>query len=366
MTHPKQYHLSDPDLLSMLKAIVERLPDAILVCDTDCKLVLSNGAARDICGFTSTLGAPLRMEDFHPMIMTNGAAMTANEFPLFVSIGTGQTVDKADWKFAPEGQIERHMTATASPLHDAAGDQIGAVLILRDDTDRNAKQEELKNAITLKDMLVWEIHHRVKNNLQLVASLLNLQGRRTDDVTAQSAIKDLSQRIDIIADIHRALYESGETDTIEITGYLNRLCDHHISPFVESLDASLQVSVRGHFPLQIEKATSVALALNELIANALQDAGLSRATLVPPLAISIDIDAASEHAMIISYRDNRSRFRPEPDRFRNQGFGYLLITGLEKQLSAKIDQAWSEAGFTMQIYIPFEGNTPTTARPKME
>lgn len=341
----------------LLSATLDQLGEGVIITDQHGAIVFVNAEAARIHGLNITGVGPQDYSHSYNLTTMSGEPYPSEELPLARAAVHGETHENVYWRVERDDGESIVACGTARPVFDEDRNQIGAVLTLRDETEREKEREALRVAMNTKDMLLKEIHHRVKNNLQLVASLLNLQSRRTDDPVSKDALGDLSSRVDIIADIHRELFEAGETDTIEVVGYLGLLCSRQISALVESFDIPFSFSAHGTCMLPIEKATSVALALNELTLNALKNAGSEEQS----LAIKIAIEVIGED-LVINFIDNCPSSDYCEDSHAPTQFGQILIGGLERQLSAKIEEARSSSQFAMTMAIPLKGNLVSSSR----
>lgn len=341
-----------------LAAALDQLAEGVVIADARGEVVFYNRAAAAMHSadpFDSQPGELARRAQFKTM---EGGLISEHELPLKRAARESESVEDVYWKIERDDGKTVVVCGTANPVLDGAGGRAGAVLTLRDETKRESERAALERAIASKHLLLREIHHRVKNNLQLVSSLLSLQSRKTTDASASSALKDLSSRVDIIADIHRALYETSETDTIEVVAYLTRLTNEHIRQLTDAFGVEFEVDLRGRFILPIEKATSLALGLNELVLNSLRHAFASTAQ--PKIVLRCTL--GSENLTFV-YRDNGAGLRTDDilQAAGGVGFGRVLIEGLERQLSARIDYLEDTTGFGVLIEIPLEGNLVAAA-----
>ncbi|MCP4117269.1 MAG: histidine kinase [Desulfobacteraceae bacterium] len=144
-------------------------------------------------------------------------------------------------------------------------DVAGAVMLLRDETDAKAKEKEL----ILKSVAIKEIHHRVKNNLQTIASLLRLQSRRIDDQAAKSAFKESISRVLSIAATHEILAQNG-VDDVDLKTMLGRI-KNGLLGHGHAANKNITVTIQGDtFETDSDTATSIALVVNEVIQNSLK------------------------------------------------------------------------------------------------
>ena len=145
-----------------------------------------------------------------------------------------------------------------------------------DITERMQAEDQLKASLKEKEVLLREIHHRVKNNLQVVSSLLNMQARAAKDKNTIDILFESRNRINAMALIHSQLYEGGNLSAINMKGFMDKLLvqmlqihsvpDRKITPVVHSVDSSLPIST----------AVPVGLIANELVTNAFKHAFVNR------------------------------------------------------------------------------------------
>lgn len=149
--------------------------------------------------------------------------------------------------------------------------EVGVVVHIRDITDVKNKEKEL----ILKSVAIREIHHRVKNNLQTIASLLRIQSRRITDENAKKAFTESINRVLSIAVTHELLAQNG-VDDVDIKDILTNIVKGAML-FSRSMNFQLNVEVRGDsVNINSEKATSIALVVNELVQNCVEYAFVGR------------------------------------------------------------------------------------------
>ena len=142
--------------------------------------------------------------------------------------------------------------------------------IFRDVTDRIRTDEQLRQSLEEKNALLKEVHHRVKNNLQIITSLLHLQASKIRDPVIRAALADSQNRVRSMALVHESLDGSRHFGRIDLGDYLNRLC----SQLADSFGADptrLQMSIDAMSTnVELEKAITCGLIVNELVCNSLK------------------------------------------------------------------------------------------------
>ncbi|MEQ8975622.1 MAG: histidine kinase dimerization/phosphoacceptor domain -containing protein [Coleofasciculus sp. C1-SOL-03] len=167
----------------------------------------------------------------------------------------------------------RYYDLTVEPLRNSIGDIEGITCAAMDISDRKHIEEQLKISLQQKEVLFQEIHHRVKNNLQLVSSLLDLQSQQIDDPEIFALFQASQSRIKSMALIHEELYQFEHLEGINFINYIENLTYHLIQTYAihpESIILQLNIDQRVNFDLST--AIYCGLILNELISNALKHA----------------------------------------------------------------------------------------------
>ncbi|HKD36192.1 MAG TPA: histidine kinase dimerization/phosphoacceptor domain -containing protein, partial [Pirellulales bacterium] len=159
-----------------------------------------------------------------------------------------------------------------SELRGEAGELQGLVCAALNIAERKETEERLRASLDEKEVLLKEVHHRVKNNLQIISSLLALQARGNGDPEVRRMFEESQGRIRSMALIHEQLYQSGELSRIDFLEYVRRLCSYLMEC---SGDQDGHVSLRldvAAVPLPLNLAIPCGMILNELVSNALKHA----------------------------------------------------------------------------------------------
>ncbi len=165
--------------------------------------------------------------------------------------------------------LDMHLSAAAIDPQDISA---GIVLIARDITTRKQAEESLKTSLREKEVLLREIHHRVKNNLQIISSLLNLQSGYIKDGEALDMFKESINRIKTMAHIHEKLYQSRDYARINFSDYVDDLTSQLYSSYGLMPDCVRLRTKIEDIPLDISTAIPLGLIINELVSNAMKHA----------------------------------------------------------------------------------------------
>lgn len=214
----------------------------------------------------------------------------------------------------------------------------------------SARESELRDSLAQKEILVREIHHRVKNNLQLVMSLLNLHARRIRDPRAEVAFAEARSRINALATLHRRLYESESLQEIDLRWFLEDLCAELRRG---GLSRGRQVDLIVDSPSEVigpEVAVPLGLLVTEAITNAYKHAFTER----EGGHIRVEVSRESAAALTITVRDDGAGFDTVPVSgagAESNGLGRSLIEAFVRQLRGELEIR-SDHGTLVRVRFP--------------
>jgi len=215
-----------------------------------------------------------------------------------------------------------------------------------------AADDRVKASLKEKEVLLREIHHRVKNNLQVVSSLLDMQARRARTEDSIDVLTESKNRINAMALIHAQLYESRDLAEINMKGFVNKLLLQLLQSYpVEDTEITKTVSV-ADYPVPISLAVPVGLIVNELLSNALKHAFVGR----KEGKIEVNLTASEEGRINLTVSDDGVGLPDGFDIDKTGTLGLRLIKILtEDQLHGTLEII-SEKGATFNIEFDIRTN----------
>ncbi len=204
----------------------------------------------------------------------------------------------------------------------------------------------LSNGIKEREILLKELHHRVKNNLQMISSLLNLQKNNSSNLELNNMLKVSQDRISAISMVHEQLYKSYNLQSVSLNEYLQRLIDNLKKSFsIEKQNIVVETQIED-VVIGIEQIIPLGLILNELISNSINHAFSTEGR------IKIEGNLINESYMI-SFCDNGKGLPATFDIKKLESLGFTLIMGLAKQLNGTFVRKKSDIGvkFSIQFSI---------------
>ena len=211
------------------------------------------------------------------------------------------------------------------------GKTVGLRGIHIDITERKKAEQQIKNDLKEKTMLLGEVHHRVKNSLQLVSSLLHLQSRKVTDKQILDLFQQSRNRIKMMAAVYEKLYQSENFASIDIKEYLADVLNKIYQTSGISHRVSLKLNVK-HVVLGLDDATPVSLIINELFTNSVKHAFPEDRKGI----IEINFSLLDKEIFQLIYRDNGVGLADDIDFETAETLGLNLIKNLSKQIEGEM------------------------------
>jgi PAS domain S-box-containing protein len=323
-----------------LKAFMDFVPSLILIKDHGLRPIFANEAMRQNFPIDQWLGKkphelfPAEVADL--MVSKDSEALEKG-FTIYEEAWTDR-FDQQRFFLTQKFRIER---PHKEPL-------LGA--IISDITERKQAENRLKASLLEKEVLLKEIHHRVKNNLQVISGLLTLQGEQIKDERLQRLIKESQGRIWTMALIHQTLYQSGNLADIDMADYIRALSGNLLSSHAQvAMPPTVSFDLLP-VRLVIDKAIPLALIINELLTNAMKHAfpdgrpGEIRISLqertgtarVSPNGGRAPTDHGCAPAYELTVADNGAGLPAGFDLKNQKSLGLQLVAMLAKQLGGQL------------------------------
>jgi PAS domain S-box-containing protein len=347
---------------------IEAAPTGMIMVDRCGKIVLVNTQTERLFGFSrdELLGRPVEMliperlrgphpafrETFHrePGSRTMGAGRDlyglrkdGTEVPIEIGLNPLQT---------PEGDFVLSSVVDIRARRRAEQEREDLMERLRGaNTDLEARVEsrtrQLQSALKERDVLLQEVHHRVKNNLQVISSLINMQLRQLRSDAGREALEECRGRVSTIALIHEKLYQSGDYARITMSDYIRSLAADVFTAFTEAPGRiALRVNVEA-VDLTVDRAIPCGLILNELLTNAFKHAFPGER----PGVVSVALGRAADHRLRLVVADDGVGMPADPAVGRRASLGMHLVSTLVEQLDGRLEVTRHD-GTTFRIEFP--------------
>ena len=242
-----------------------------------------------------------------------------------------------------------NVSLNAHRMFDERGNRIGIEGIIRDITDRKRVEENVLASLQEKNVLLKEIHHRVKNNLQIISSLLYLQEVRIHDPVDKLIIQDCRNQVSSMALIHEDLYGSKDFRSIDFGAYLDKLVSRLLIAYRLAGVVAFVPAVQA-ISLGIDKAIPCGLVANELCTNALKYA-FPEETRSRRCELRVELGRLPADQVCLAISDNGVGLPADFEPSRTGTLGMQIVEKLVKQVSGTLSLS-KEAGTRWTIVFP--------------
>ena len=251
-----------------------------------------------------------------------------------------------DYRHRHKSGEYRWQNSKGKAVFDESGKPIKMVGCISDIMERKLAEEKIKASLREKETMLNEIHHRVKNNLQVISSLLSLQSSYLQDEKAKEALEESGERVKTMASVHTHLYESQDLTRVDCGSFIQELVGN-ISQSYGRAESPVEINVdAGEISLGIDNSIPCGLILNELVSNALKHA------FPEGKEGEINIRMRSEdNRMALTVQDNGIGFPESMDLTKVKSMGLELVNILVGQIGGKIDMQ-VDSGTTWTITFP--------------
>ena len=251
---------------ALFRAVFEQVAVGVVLCDLDGRFLEVNPGFCEICGYTAAELAALSFREIsHPDDLREDVALYRQ-----LLAGEIATYSMEKRYIRKDGEVV-WVSLTVSPRH--TNDEVTGLLgVVKDISKRKRTEQRMADQLAEKETLLREIHHRVKNNLQVVSSLLGLQERRSDPGPAQEALRQSARRVGAMALVHEKLYGSSDVARVSFPSYARELADTLLATF-DDLPGRIQLRVEGP-PRELapDQIIPLGLIVTELVSNAFKHA----------------------------------------------------------------------------------------------
>ena len=345
--------------LRKLARAVEHSPASVVITAPNGTIEYVNPAFTKVTGYTAE-----EVVGGNPRILKSGSYPKRFYKELWTTITAGRTWHGEFHNRRKNGEPYWE-TASISPVLDEKGETTHFVAVKEDITERKRLEEELhthrkhlevlveertaalQSSLAEKELLLKEVHHRVKNNLQVISSLLNLQSGRLTDDEAREMFRISQGRVKSMALIHESLYRASDLASIDFDAYAQRLVNDLVRNYrVGTGAAQVKVDV-ADVHLGIDKAVPCGLIINELVTNALKHAfpkGREG-------TITVSMEKGKKDTLVLIVADDGVGIPKDFDLATSDSLGMQLVHTLTGQLDGKIDLD-RKGGTTFRITFP--------------
>lgn len=347
VTERKQSEEALREQQQMISAIVESSQDWIWAMDLRGRHTYSNRAVEKILGYSPAEFAGMGLDLVHP----EDRQTVDGRWPAWIEARKGWQNIVLRWR-TKTGNF-RHLESTAVPILGTQGEVLGFRGVDRDITERKQAEDALQISLEEKIVLLKEVHHRVKNNLQIVCSLLSLQAVRTQNSEALATLQETGNRVRSMAILHETLYRSENLARVNFAGYIESICAQLFRSYGSKVSGIQLERHLADVSLELDPAVSCGLIVNELVSNSLKHAFPNgRAG-----RIVVETQALAEGRIGLTVADDGVGLPPLLDLRQTKTLGHQLVYMLAEKLDGTVEVN-RDAGTRFRVEFQTEKREP--------
>ncbi len=320
----------------MLKALMEYVPEGITIADRQLNLKMVSRQGQDLLGMHQGMPTEEVAKRWKIYGSDGTTPMPDEDLPMVRAVRHGAIVKNVELIQMNDRGQKLPLLCNAAPIRDSAARIVGGIVAWRDISDLKKAKEALKASLAEKEVLLQEIHHRVKNNMQVISSLVDLQANEVREPAMRLIFQDIVYRVRSMAMVHEKLYQSADFARVDFADYAKSLLNYLWRAHETASGIRLELDVQPIL-LPINTAIPCGLILNELVSNALRHAFRDREN--GRVAVSLHVD---ENGRVgLSVGDNGTGLPPGFEWRTATSLGLRLVQMLCGQIHADVAVAGS-------------------------
>lgn len=323
----------------LFRNVIESLNEGLMLVDKEGSIIYSNNQLENITGFRS-----------EEITFQNSYELFFEEENLKIDeLLRDQEIKKRELKIKKKNNENIWVELSLIPIHESDGQEIGLLIAMIDIQTRKEAELQLLKSLKEKEFLLKEIHHRVKNNLQIISSLLNLQRNYIHEPVYQGLFQESQNRVKSMALIHEKLYQNEYFSQIDIQHYIYSLTSNLKNSY-SSKSQSIQFSFDiDNIFLSIDQAIPCGLILNELISNSIKYAFIEK----NGGTIDISLKLIDRNKVLLTTSDDGIGLPIDFDITRSESLGLKIVKTLAEQINADLNISTSN-GVKVTLEFSYE------------
>ena len=310
------------------RQIFEEGPNGMAIVGGDYRYIQANAAFCGMLGYTEAELASLTFKD-----VTHPDHVKQDEASIERLLRGDIQVFRTEKRYIRKDQQVVWGSTVATVIRDKQGRALYYLVMVQDITDRKRTEEAIRASLEEKTVLLKEVHHRVKNNLQIVVSLLNLQAVRVKNPAALDTLQETGNRVRSMALLHETLYRSQNLAHVNFASYIESICNHL---FYSYGPKSARVKLERHMEevsIDLDQAVACGLIINELVSNALKHAfPEGRAG-----RITVELQTTAQDQVRLRVADDGAGLPAQLDIRQTETLGHQLVFMLAEKLHGTVE-----------------------------
>lgn len=330
-----------------MRTILTSIGDAVIVTDIWGRVEMMNPVAVTLTGWKTHEALERPIDEVFRISDARTGRICEN--PVEKVLLSGRIIGLANHTVLTDRDgTTRPIADSGAPIVDETGQIEGVVMVFRDVTEEYGLRSRIEKELKEKNLLLKEVHHRVKNNLQIISSLLELQFNAIQVESIQQMLSNSKRRIYSMSLVHNQLYDSDNLTDVDFYEYVETLVGEIVDNDGESPEIAVILDIES-IRLEIDEAIPCGLLVNELLLNSIQHAfpDGSKGN------IRIEMRTLQKDSLELTYRDDGVGIPEDIETTNPESLGLLLIKGLVSQLEGTY-QFRRDGGTVFRFTFPYK------------
>ena len=340
ITERKQAEVAVRESEKRYRMVGELIPYGVWMCDAQGSFTFLSVSFLDLLGLTLPECGEFGWVQRLPQV---DRERTISDWRQCVQTGC---IWDYEYRIIDRAGKEHFILSRGSPLYDERERVISWVGIHLDITERRRYENRLEASLREKEVIIKEVHHRVKNNMQVISGFLQLQSNYISDPVAIEKLNESQRRVKTMALVHEKLYQSKSLEFINTSDYIKSLVSDLMDSYAINPEVDVQVNV-DNVSVNLDTAIPCGLIINELMTNCLKYAFKGRTT----GNISLDLHLGADHKFTLIVADDGAGLPVDYDARSTATLGTQLVQVLVRQLGGEM-KVTSENGARFEIVFP--------------
>jgi two-component system, chemotaxis family, CheB/CheR fusion protein len=332
------------------QTLFSHMSHGVVYHHSDGSIISANPAASTILGLdTANMPGKDSSDPGWQSIREDGSLFPPSEHPIMVALKTGKEIRNVVMGVVNQKEKSRRwIKINAVPIYDGRKDApVFGFATFDDITDLKSVEARLNTTIMEKDILLRELHHRVKNNLQKIVSIVNLQVYEEKDERIVDILKGIQARIYSMSLVHEKLYRSSEIARLSTGDYLRSLMEEVVRTFQRGIDIRIEQKIE-EMNLGIDDCLALGLVLNELVSNSMKYAFTGRKR----GKIHVGLEHDPTGSAVLTVADDGGGLPAGFDPYTSESLGMQIVLVLADQLKGELSYRTDKGAVFVLTFYP--------------
>ena len=333
--------------LLYLESILAAVPDAVITLDSEHRVVEWNPGAQRIFGYTPEEAVGQNLDD---LVAPEGSSIAEEARAISASVLQQHQVPDTEATRCRRDGSTVEVVLSGAPIVQK-GKIVGVVATYKDVGAQKRAERQVGKLLEEKQLLLEEAHHRIKNDMFLIRSMLALQAARTEAGAGRAALEEAGRRVSIIGEMYSGLYRDGGFEWVPLSSVLHRT----LSQLRNASEGVLIRITADSGEVAARPAVAIGIVVNELVTNALKHAG--RGESLREIVVCVEAQREASNTLLLRVRDNGRGFPELVLNGEGRGLGLDIIASMAEQYDGTVSLR-NDEGSVVEVTLSVQWRSP--------